>query len=92
MCGNLWFLPVYFSFLFSFDSSVVNATFSGFKKEKQQQQTTEKTCLYACLTVSGCAPNKMMNLLPDLDQGITALLESLDGPKHNVPEIQIQDK
>lgn len=42
--------------------------------------------------MSGRAPNKMVNLLPDLDQGITALLESLGGPKHNVPEIQIQDK
>ncbi|TWW81314.1 [Protein ADP-ribosylarginine] hydrolase [Takifugu flavidus] len=46
------------------------------------------------------APNEMTNgvlgdLLPDLDQGITELLDSLrinlvapDGPKHNVPEVE----
>lgn len=36
--------------------------------------------LYACLTMSGCAPNEKLDyvlgyLLPDLDQGITKLLE-----------------
>ena len=57
------------------------------------------TCLYACLTTSGHAPNEttdgvLGDLLPDLDQGITELLDSLkcnlaasDGPKHNVPEV-----
>ncbi|XP_016321016.1 flotillin-2-like [Sinocyclocheilus anshuiensis] len=54
-------------------------------------------CLYACLTTSGHAPNETTDgvlgcFLPDLDQGITELLDSLrcnlaasDGPKHNVP-------
>ncbi|TWW77579.1 hypothetical protein D4764_12G0009690 [Takifugu flavidus] len=48
--------------------------------------------------MSGHAPNETTNgvlgdLLPDLDQGIIELLDSLrinlvalDGPKHNVPE------
>lgn len=39
--------------------------------------------LYACLTISGCAPNEKLDdvlgyLLPDLDQGITKLLERLN--------------
>ncbi len=56
------------------------------------------TCLYACLTMSGHAPNETTDgvlgyFLTDLDQGITELLDSLkcnlvasDGPKHNVPD------
>lgn len=41
------------------------------------------TRLYACLTISGCAPNEKLDdvlgyLLPDLDQGITKLLERLN--------------
>lgn len=36
--------------------------------------------LYACLTISGCAPNEKLDdvlgyVIPDLDQGITKLLE-----------------
>ena len=57
------------------------------------------TCLYACLTTMGHATNEMTDgvlgyFLPDLDQGITELLDSLrcnlaasDGPEHNVPEV-----
>ncbi len=57
------------------------------------------TCLYACLTMSGHAPNETTDgvlgyFLPDLDQGITELLDSLrgnlagsDGVKQNVPEV-----
>ncbi len=57
-------------------------------------------CLYdACLTTSGHAPNETTGgflgyFLPDLDLGITELLNSLrcnlavsDGPKHNFPEV-----
>ncbi len=56
-------------------------------------------CLYACLTTLGHTPNETADgvqgyFLPDLDQGITELLDSLrcnleasDGPKHNVPEV-----
>ena len=55
-------------------------------------------CLYELPTKSGHAPDEMtdevLDLLPDLDQGISELLDSLwcylaavDAPIHNVPEV-----
>ena len=56
-------------------------------------------CLYSLPTTSGHAPDEMVDddlgdLLPDLDQGISELLDSLwhylvvaDAPLHNVPEV-----
>ncbi len=50
-------------------------------------------CLYACLTASGHAPKEtkygvLGYFLPDLDQGITELLDSLRcNLKHNFPEV-----
>lgn len=55
--------------------------------------------MYACLTIPEHAPNEMTDgvlgdLLPDLGQSITELLDSLrfnllesDERKHNVPEV-----
>ena len=57
------------------------------------------TCLYALPTMSGHAPDEttdvlLRDLLPDLDQGISQLLDSLwcdvasvDGTRHDVPEV-----
>ena len=57
------------------------------------------TCLYALPTTSGHAPDDttdglLRDLLPDLDQGIGQLLDSLwcdialaDGTRHDVPEV-----
>lgn len=57
------------------------------------------TCLYACLTAFGPAPNEMTGgvleeLLSDLDQDINELLDCLrcsqaapEGPKQEVPEM-----
>ena len=57
------------------------------------------TCLYALLTTSGHAPDEIVDgvlgyLLPDLDQGISELLDSLwgylvaaDELTHNIPEV-----
>ena len=57
------------------------------------------TCLYALPTTSGHAPEEMTDvllrdLLPDLDQGISQLLDSLwcdvesvDGTRHDDPEV-----
>ena len=57
------------------------------------------TCLYALPTTSGHALDEtadgvLGDLLPDLDQGISELLDSLwrylvvaDAPIHNVPEV-----
>lgn len=50
------------------------------------------TCLYACLTMSGHAPNEMTlgGVLPNLEQGISDFLDgvrcnlvALDGPKRD---------
>lgn len=61
-------------------------------KRKTTTANNRKNMLVWMPNNVGACSYKMVNLLPDLDQGITALLESLGGPKHNVPEIQIQDK
>ncbi len=57
------------------------------------------TCLYALPTTSRHAPDEIMDgtlgdLLPDLDQGISELLDNLwcylvavDAPIHNIPEV-----
>ncbi|KAJ8345370.1 hypothetical protein SKAU_G00295630 [Synaphobranchus kaupii] len=57
------------------------------------------TCLYVLPTMSGHAPDEtadgvLGDLLPDLDQGISELLDSLwrylaaaDAPRHNVPDV-----
>lgn len=64
-----------------------------------QQLKMLQHSLCACVTTPGHATNEMTDcvlgyFLPDLDQGITELLDSLrcnlaalDGPKHNVPEV-----